>query len=713
MEVRRQEKVSGAEKLPGRFVAAAVAATLAVCIAVAAVEIDISAWRDFESDALVQQAPRQAAERYHDPSPYSMWLPSDLFVRDSIRRGDLPLWNRLQGGGYSSLNAIHEGVLHPLRWLTALAPRAAAPSILIVLAMAAAFIGMYSFARAGMGCPPVAALAAAVAFTLSSALVSNVHFSGAVLPLAHIPWAALFLRRAERPGGFLGLTSVLALLFVSGHPLLVATAAAAVGGVALADAVSARTMRPIARLLPAALAGLLIASPALLPPLLARPELWTYKTATAFGVSYTPYSVAGWGEALGAMVIDRFDGRCCIDLESFYLYVGPAAFVLALAGIWHGLRTRRRGFVVLAALAFLIAVPGPWMAPFAFPPLAWFKPWYLLGAFAFYLACLIAAGTEWLRGSGRAAASAAFVLVGVMAALQTARLAGVLKPRLTASVRSQALDVLRSDRDHFRVVSLWGQTHAPNASRLTGIEDLRLAGPILTLRYHLFWQLIDPDVLRRAYPTTRITDKLGSPLLSDFNVRYVLQSRLAPVGTFRTSIDERSRDTMLSPSVAQMAVVVRTPWIEVRRNEEARPRAHFAGRVMAVPSSVAALELLRAQPGLAATTSVVEMASPATVDAGRGDVTVSYPAESRVVLDVQSESGGLVVLHDSFAPGWTATIGGERREVFPVNLLSRGVVVPPGAHRVVMSYRPPGFLEGVGLSVAVCLGLLLWSRRAS
>ena len=44
-----------------------------------------------------------AQERFDDPAPFTLWLPSDWFVWDSIRAGHLPLWDRLQGGGYSPL----------------------------------------------------------------------------------------------------------------------------------------------------------------------------------------------------------------------------------------------------------------------------------------------------------------------------------------------------------------------------------------------------------------------------------------------------------------------------------------------------------------------------------------------------------------------------------------------------------------------------------
>ena len=146
---------------------------------------------------------------------------------------------------------------------------------------------------------------------------------------------------------------------------------------------------------------------------------------------------------------------------------------------------------------------------------------------------------------------------------------------------------------------------------MTGIADIRLSGPILTKRYHVFCQLVDPDVMTRAYPTTRITDRLDSPLIGDFNVRYILQSRLAPAGTFRTNRDETRRDTMLSPSLTRFPVVFRTPWVEVRRNVPfVNPRAHFARSVGRVASFQNAIDAVASDPSWPPRPAAVQRESP-------------------------------------------------------------------------------------------------------
>ena len=81
--------------------------TIAAVVAIGAIlvfDVDISAARYFRNDVVVRDAwPASEIARpiYSDTAAWSLWLPSDWFVWDSIRGARLPLWDRLQGGGYS------------------------------------------------------------------------------------------------------------------------------------------------------------------------------------------------------------------------------------------------------------------------------------------------------------------------------------------------------------------------------------------------------------------------------------------------------------------------------------------------------------------------------------------------------------------------------------------------------------------------------------
>ena len=83
---------------------------------------------------------------------------------------------------------------------------------------------------------------------------------------------------------------------------------------------------------------------------------------------------------------------------------------------------------------------------------------------------------------------------------------------------------------------------------------------------------------------------------------------------------------------------------------------------------------------------------------------------------------GILVLTDTFAPGWTASVNGAPAAVLRINGSFRGVCLPAaGNYQVTMTYRPPWWhlsisLAGEGL-VGWSLLLLAWAfgkrRRAA
>ena len=654
------------------------------------------------------------AVRFHDPSPLTIWLPFDWFVWDSIRAGKLPLWDRLQGGGYSPLVTFQAGVLHPIRWLGAAFPRALMPSVLIVVVFYLATLGWYLFGIT-LGLRPGASLTGALIFAFSPAVMSHVHYTGGFMPVAHMPWIMWLYRRmlaSPTRWRFAAVAIAIGFLFLSGHPLIILTVCLLSGSFSIADSIATRRWKPMLLLMGAGVAGLALASVAVVPAVVAAPDSWSYKTASGYGLAYKPFSFGMWTTAQWYALFDGYDTSCCVDLPVYFGYVGWAMVILLVGGVvaaWRGAASRR--FIVLALFWYLIAVPGPWMMFLRWlGPLVYVKPWYYSSALAFAMAVLAAYGFTFIRerlsGSWRLAAFAvAVATIGIYAA----RAYPVVKPRIwSVDARGPAVDLLRKTSDHYRITGLAGQVHRPNSSRQTGIEDVRLTAPSFYKRYRLWWWLVDPKIDRITHPTAPMTNVLDSPLVGDFNIRYIVQSRRWPTGWFTTATGgPRDAHHSLRIDGPQFPLVGRGGEVEIRANHSVKPRAHFAERVVVVPEMEAAGALLAEDRMLARTTSVVEATEPLSLPANaRGRVRVQYPDDASVVLDVDSETGGLVVLHDTFVPGWSATIDGAAATIYPVNVLSRGVIVAPGRHRIEMRYMPPGLLSGAAMSAVTLLGLI-------
>lgn len=701
----------------------ATATAVALLAILAAFGVDISATRYVRLDAAVRDAfPEDELPeiRFGDPSSFLLWAPAEQFLWDSLRSGRLPLWDRRQGGGYSPIIAFYLGALHPLRWLCVLAPRGMMPNALIVVSLCLAALGAYQFARS-LQLESPAAVVAALLYSLSPAMISVVHYSGALLPLAHLPWILLVYRKylaTRHRRWFFAQALLLALLFISGHPSIILGACLAVLFVAIADGIRGRSLRPVLILGVAALLATLMAAFALLPPLLALPELWTYKTATAEGIAFRPLTLAQWLDALLMMARDRMR-YVFPDQPVSYAYVGVPVLIFIVLAAWarRGRSTEITTALVMSGIWFLLMIPGPWMLPFQHvPPIRFMTPWYFSGFFGFWVAIAAASGFAllWQRsGAARLAAIGLALFAGV---LYTPRAYKVLDPEpWRAVVGGQVMGTLGAAREHVRVTGTFGQVHAANVSAFTKIEDVRFLAPLFPLRYERWWSIVDADAIKRAYAPVRITDHLQSPLIGDFNIAYVLQSRFPATDVFWTVPDPAKRDRFLSPRLVSPSfpVVFQTPSLLVHLNRASpvHPRVHFQPRAVYAGDLAAAVRMLKADATLPLRAAVVEHDHPLSLPpVAEGTARVRYPGDAEAIVDVESSTGGLLVLHDAYARGWRATIDGNETEIMPVNVLSRGVVVPRGNHRIVFRYMPPGFVAGAVISLLTIAGCALAAR---
>jgi hypothetical protein len=76
------------------------------------------------------------------------------------------------------------------------------------------------------------------------------------------------------------------------------------------------------------------------------------------------------------------------------------------------------------------------------------------------------------------------------------------------------------------------------------------------------------------------------------------------------------------------------------------------------------------------------------IPSGMGTAVFEGDEIDNIVIRTECPSEGLLVLRDSWYPGWMATVDGKKVPVLRVNGCYRGVIVPAGEHRVRFVYRP-------------------------
>jgi hypothetical protein len=162
--------------------------------------------------------------------------------------------------------------------------------------------------------------------------------------------------------------------------------------------------------------------------------------------------------------------------------------------------------------------------------------------------------------------------------------------------------------------------------------------------------------------------------------------------------------------------------VDVYENQDRLPRAFVAHNLIYAPDMESAVRTLTAgEPRYAGgavhvtrfhprNDAIVEGFSPskqasALCVAGADAARITAYSAGEVSIDVNSACPGLLVLSDTFFPGWDATVNGKAATIHPTDVLFRGVAVDKGHSVVVFRYRPANFGLGLLLALASVVAL--------
>lgn len=140
----------------------------------------------------------------------------------------------------------------------------------------------------------------------------------------------------------------------------------------------------------------------------------------------------------------------------------------------------------------------------------------------------------------------------------------------------------------------------------------------------------------------------------------------------------------------------------IQRNPTALPRAYVIPRAQVVaddPASV--LSLFRSSDPHSAVLMTADPLAGLPDDARQPFTPARWLSldPDRPVLEVSTSAPGLLVIADTWMPGWSATVDGESAPIFPGNLAQRVIpLVHPGDHHIELRYHPPGLALGFAVS---------------
>jgi uncharacterized membrane protein YfhO len=94
------------------------------------------------------------------------------------------------------------------------------------------------------------------------------------------------------------------------------------------------------------------------------------------------------------------------------------------------------------------------------------------------------------------------------------------------------------------------------------------------------------------------------------------------------------------------------------------------------------------------------------------EVRLTRRNSGRVTLEADMGCRGMVILGDSYFPGWVATVDGKRAKIHEAYATVRGVVIEKGRHTIEMRYLPVSVFAGLLMSLIGVVGAAVLSFRA-
>jgi Bacterial membrane protein YfhO len=354
---------------------------------------------------------------------------------------------------------------------------------------------------------------------------------------------------------------------------------------------------------------------------------------------------------------------------------------------------------MLAVMALAAVAPSLGLVRLLLPP-------------ALALLAVVACAALWHRGAGRSAPAVLALVIVVEQSINMIPLTYQPASNVLTSPPSPAVRFLqeRLAAGEGRMLGVPIRIGFPDTPMLFDLPDARSVAALAVGRFTDYLKLSDPKSVSTTLHAPRVT---GSPLLDLAAVRYVV------------STAARKDDAAAPPAYRDARVTI----VE---NRAALARARIVHESTAAAGREAALRWLKSAAAAGRHTGDGELARKVVLEAAANGAAPPLlsggpaPGENvritdasnpdRLLLEARLAEPGLVVIADTYYPGWKATVDGKPAPIYPADVLFRAVYVEPGAHEIELRYEPASFRYGLLLCAAaslICLVALTRRRRGT
>jgi hypothetical protein len=680
-------------------------------------------------------------------------LPNQHYLVERLRAGEIPLWNPYVGLGRPFLADLSTEALYPPVLASLVLGPHAGVLLLTVLHFTMGALGMVKLGQV-LGFTRLGAWIAAASFVGSGHVlmlmtVGQVIYAWGAMYIPVLFLLAVRMEEEPRVGSVVALAVALALQLLSGHPQVAWLSWLGLGAF-LAGRGARGSLRKSARFVAVGLGGLALCLLAAFG--LAAVQLGPLFELVGQSNRHTATTAAGtlpWIQWASLLIPARMGNQI---LPAAYFFVGAPVLLAGAAGLALLDDRNARGLTIVAVLAGLVAVGHntpvfallfhviPGLSSFHFPARAGLLVCFCLslgmGLFlsrarltvpslvvlglASVLALLVAAAWEslvvhvapsadtWLRvamvavtaaalawraGGRRARASVA--AIGILTALEI----GISSYQFKVFAGGMTFPVEAAIRETLQASGHFDATGVPPRVSVSYLFMRDNSGMIQ--KYSTFSAYV-PLYVERVWVFIHEALGLSVPESPDEYPSHEIFKR----GPFPYD----SMNLVLGLDLQSGRLQLRT---------SPDPRAYLAPAVRRVANWQEALALMKSghdYHGIALLEGVVPQAVPPEAPPTALPRTArieSFSAE-RIVVETEGPEDALLVVAETWYPGWRAAVDGEGAPCLPVNVWMRGVPVPRGRHRVEMQYHSTYLLTGAlvtAATAALLAAALIRGRR--
>lgn len=262
------------------------------------------------------------------------------------------------------------------------------------------------------------------------------------------------------------------------------------------------------------------------------------------------------------------------------------------------------------------------------------------------------------------------------------------------------------------VYRFWGYgqgTIAANVASGVGLYDMQGYDPLYPKQYGKFIGLSQDGTLEHTFTdSTRSNAQLSTE--NDLMVN-THRLRLLSLGGVKYILDrmENGSTEKTFPAPYFTNATSMNGW-NVMENKTVTPRAFITSQYLIATSS-ADYESPLMNEAFSLTQTVILDRHPdfaSTIPSPLMTANIKSYTPNKVIIETQTDKPSLLVVTDTYYPGWTATIDDGPTQIYRADYAYRTLAVPEGTHTVIMQFKPLSALTGLIISISSILILTVF-----